>query len=177
MFQLLLAILTGIVIRGALAINFPYEAIKLTEDDIDKFPALNFAVANSEPAEGPKCKSLPGSPDWPIEAEWSQFNDSLEGALLKPSLQASSCYPGPTFDSAKCNFVISPPGNTRFFLDDAATTLTQWPAGDTCVASRDPQGDCTQGGFPTYVVNVTTVKHVQAGVNFARNKNVRLVIK
>ena len=177
MCHLLLVTLAGILTRGVLAINFPYEAIQLTQNDIDKFPALNFAVANSEPAEGPKCKSSPGGPDWPTDAEWSQLNDSLEGALLKPSLPASACYSGPTFDSTKCNFVISPPGNTRFFLDDAATTLTQWPAEDTCVATRDPEGNCTQGGFPTYVVNVTTAKHVQAGVNFARNKNVRLIIK
>ncbi|KAH7397515.1 hypothetical protein BKA64DRAFT_600285 [Cadophora sp. MPI-SDFR-AT-0126] len=177
MYQLLPVTLASFLTRGVLAINFPYEAIQLTQDDINDFPVLSFAAANSEPSDDPKCKAFPGSLDWPTEEEWNKLNASLDGALLKPLPPASACYPGPSFDAAQCNFVITPPGNTRFFLDAAATTLTQWPAGDTCVASRDPQGNCTQGGFPTYVVNVTTVKHVQAGVNFARNNNVRLIIK
>lgn len=33
------------------------------------------------------------------------------------------------------------------------------------------------GGFPMYVINATTPKHIQAGVNFARNSGVRLVVK
>lgn len=38
-------------------------------------------------------------------------------------------------------------------------------------------GNCTLGGYPSYVVNVSTVAHVQAAVNFARNNGIRLVIK
>ncbi|KAH6716547.1 hypothetical protein BKA61DRAFT_717939 [Leptodontidium sp. MPI-SDFR-AT-0119] len=179
MHQLVLIILSSILTQQVLCINFPYEAIQLTKEDIANFPAIDFASSESEPshASGPKCKAFPGSLDWPSYSDWSKLNETLEGSLLKPVLPTSACYPGSSFDTAKCNFVVNPPGNTRFFVDDAATTLTQWPAGDTCVASLNPRGNCTQGGFPTYVLNVTTVRHVQAGVNFARNKNIRLIIK
>lgn len=54
---------------------------------------------------------------------------------------------------------------------------TEWPQGDTCLPGLEVEGSCTQGRFPTYVVNVTTVKQVQVAVNFARNAEVRLVIK
>lgn len=43
---------------------------------------------------------------------------------------------------------------------------------DTTEASR-----CTLGGFPEYVGNVTSAAQVQLAVNFARNLNIRLVIK
>jgi hypothetical protein len=43
---------------------------------------------------------------------------------------------------------------------------------DTTEASQ-----CTLGGFPEYVVNVTSTAQVQLAVNFARNLNIRLVIK
>ena len=43
---------------------------------------------------------------------------------------------------------------------------------DTTEASQ-----CTLGGFPEYVVNVSTAAQVQLAVNFARNLNIRLVIK
>jgi FAD/FMN-containing dehydrogenase len=36
---------------------------------------------------------------------------------------------------------------------------------------------CTVGGYPTYVVNVTSVAQIQLAVNFARERNLRLVIK
>lgn len=36
---------------------------------------------------------------------------------------------------------------------------------------------CDMGAFPTYVVNVSTVSQIQLAVNFARNANLRLVIK
>jgi hypothetical protein len=36
---------------------------------------------------------------------------------------------------------------------------------------------CTHGAFPIYAVNVSNVAQVQLAVNFARNANLRLVIK
>lgn len=36
---------------------------------------------------------------------------------------------------------------------------------------------CTQGSYPTYVVNVSTVAQIQLSVNFARNQNLRLIVK
>ena len=36
---------------------------------------------------------------------------------------------------------------------------------------------CTVGGYPLYVVNARNTWDVQAAVNFARNKNIRLVVK
>lgn len=36
---------------------------------------------------------------------------------------------------------------------------------------------CTQGAYPTYVVNVSTVAQIKLAVDFSRNQNVRLVVK
>jgi len=55
-----------------------------------------------------------------------------------------------------------------------------WPIfqGKTCMAQNDTAGaECTLGGFPEYTVNVSTAAQVQLAVNFARNLNLRLVIK
>jgi FAD/FMN-containing dehydrogenase len=43
--------------------------------------------------------------------------------------------------------------------------------------TTNPNATCTRGGYPIYVVNVTTVAQIQLAVNFARNQNVRLVVK
>lgn len=50
--------------------------------------------------------------------------------------------------------------------------------GLSCLPTSDPTfGNCTQGTYPVYVVNARSVRDVQSTVNFARNLNLRLVIK
>lgn len=54
-----------------------------------------------------------------------------------------------------------------------------WPVyqGLTCIPRNSPNGTCTLGAYPTYAVNVSTVSQIQLTLNFARNANIRLVIK
>lgn len=49
--------------------------------------------------------------------------------------------------------------------------------GRTCLPTTDPHGSCTQGGYASYAVNVSSVAHIQLSLIFARLVNVRLVIK
>lgn len=48
--------------------------------------------------------------------------------------------------------------------------------GLTCLPSGQ-SGTCTLGGYPSWALNVTTVSQIQLAINFARNANLRLVIK
>lgn len=56
-----------------------------------------------------------------------------------------------------------------------------WPLyeGKTCLAGTDSTslGNCTQGGYSLYSVNVSNVAQIQLAVNFARSLNLRLVVK
>lgn len=54
-----------------------------------------------------------------------------------------------------------------------------WPIfqGRTCLPFDRPNGTCSLGSFPAYAVNVSSVAHIQLALNFARNSNIRLVIK
>ncbi|KAI1633705.1 hypothetical protein F4809DRAFT_666588 [Biscogniauxia mediterranea] len=167
------------VVKGA---NFPFEAEVLTEADIKDFPSIAFGniSALGEPPfyDGPECKEYPGSEGWPTDDEWVQLNASLGGVLLKPVPLGAACYDGPYRDEAKCDFILNNASTSRIWIDDPLSSFTTWPAGDACYATRDTEGlDCTQGGYPVYVVNASTVKHIQAAVNFARNRNLRIVIK
>ncbi len=159
--------------------NFQYETVQLTDAAIRDFPDIAFAENNSVPlsASETPCRAFPGSQDWPTEAKWSRLNASLHGALLQPHPPASVCYAGSSYDAAACSFLLGGVASTSFYLDDPLTVLTQWPEGNTCLPSLSPEGNCTRGGFPVYVVNATTVEHIQIAVNFARNNNLRLVIK
>lgn len=56
-----------------------------------------------------------------------------------------------------------------------------WPIyqGRTCFPRNDTTSadKCTLGGFPTHAVNVSSVAQIQLAINFARNRNIRVVIK
>lgn len=156
--------------------NFPYESILLIEEDTTSFPSIAFA-STSAPSPTPPCKFFPSSASWPLPSTWTALNTSLSGALLAPSPPASVCYN--SNNTAACTFLLFNASTSRVYLDDPLTVLTSWPQGDTCYAIANPPAGvtCTQGGFPSFVVNVTTVKQIQMAVNFARNRNIRLVIK
>ncbi|KAL1855241.1 hypothetical protein VTK73DRAFT_8593 [Phialemonium thermophilum] len=164
-------------------LNFPFEAVQLNETDVGNFSAIAFGnssdpASTPSPVPLPACREHPGSPHWPADAEWARLNSSLDGALLQPAPAAAVCYrDDPRYDESQCLWRLFNASRTRFYLDDPLNVLTQWPQGDTCPLSLFPRGRCTQGGSPVYVVNATSVRQIQIAVNFARNKNLRLVIK
>lgn len=49
--------------------------------------------------------------------------------------------------------------------------------GKTCMPQNGNDSTCDIGGFPSYAVNISTVAQVQLAINFARNTNVRLIVK
>jgi hypothetical protein len=164
----------------SLSYNFEFESIQLRDVDAAHFPAIaygNASTANSTD-DTPECKAFPDSPDWPLDDEWAKLNSSLDGVLLKPTPPGAACYnTSQDYDAVQCAWILANASRTRFYIDDPLTVLTAWAEGNTCPVSNNTSGTCTQGGFPVYVVNATTVKHIQIAVNFARNKNIRLIIK
>ncbi|KAF1949719.1 FAD/FMN-containing isoamyl alcohol oxidase-like protein MreA, partial [Byssothecium circinans] len=163
-------------IGSAYGIHFDWESIQLTEAETDNYPAIRFGDVDENFPLKP-CKSIPGDPDWPSEAAWNRFNDTLDGVLLKPFPLATPCYAGPLYDPVKCESLKKAWGNMALHANDPISVCSQWASGDSCVPTSQPNSTCSQGGYPVYVVNATTARHVQMAVNFARNMNIRLVIK
>jgi hypothetical protein len=158
-------------------VNFPFENITLADTDIENFSTIAFGNTTAPTSNWTSCRAFPGTPGWPIDDEWSQLNLTLGGAFLKPNPIGAVCYNGSLLDTDRCKYLVMNGSRNRVFIDDPLTVMTQWPEGDTCPTRLNPTGNCTQGRFPVYVVNATTVKQIQIAVNFARNKDLRLVIK
>lgn len=49
--------------------------------------------------------------------------------------------------------------------------------GRTCLPTSNQNLTYTLGGYPAYAVNISNFAQIQLAVNFARNANIRLVIK
>lgn len=62
-------------------------------------------------------------------------------------------------------------------MADPTSMMSPVYQGLTCQVTDDPTQSCTLGALPYYAVNISTVAQVQLTINFARNNNIRLVVK
>ena len=123
-----------------------------------------------------ECKATPGSKTWPRDGEWAALNHSLSGRLLKPSPPGAVCHPTqPTFDIAACPAVEAGWLTTAWHSDNPISVPENNWVNDTCLPN--PLDPCSGEGYPIYVVNATCSEDVKIGIDFAREKNVRLVVK
>lgn len=162
---------------------FESEKEQLTAADIEALPSesshlFEFGSLSNSRASNRSCKVYPGDVDWPSDQTWTALNQAVDGNLLKPHPRAAVCYDGPYYDAAECSKISANWTNSYIHLQDPIEMFSPIYQGLTCMPPSvyDSKG-CTAGGFPMYVINATTPKHVQAGVNFARNTGVRLVVK
>lgn len=126
-----------------------------------------------------RCKVYPGDREWPSDQAWDKLDQLVDGRLLnRPDPLAAVCYNGPVYNPAECAKVTAHWNESYSHFDNAVEMMSPVAQGMTCLPPNIfDSHNCTRGGFPMYVINATEPKHVQMGVNFARNTGVRLVVK
>ncbi|KAK1527881.1 FAD binding domain-containing protein [Colletotrichum paranaense] len=139
---------------------------------------LLYALVASADIAPARCKVYPGDISWPSDKAWAALNERVENRLLKPRPQAAACYSGAEYDEAACASMTATWTNSYTHLDDPIEMFSPVYQGLTCLPPNIyDSGNCTMGGFPWYVINATSAKHVQEGVKFAKETGVRLVVK
>jgi FAD/FMN-containing dehydrogenase len=105
----------------------------------------------------------PGEPGWPSEEAWLQLKKVVNGNLIKLKSPLFECKDLPK--SAECNELFKSLKNPYFIGDNPALTQTSgWL-------------DAWQSKASVYAVAAKTTSDVVEAVNFARNNNLRLVVK
>ncbi|GAB1319752.1 hypothetical protein MFIFM68171_09962 [Madurella fahalii] len=174
---------TAAAIKSTCTSRFDWENDQLTDAAIANSDASLFgfgddaaAVSESRP---PICKAFPGDASWPSQSVWDSFNTTLDGALIKTVPLAAPCYSNwPQYDPVACQHVRDNWLSPHFHVDDPTSAMFPIFQGRTCMPTDDPDSsNCTLGGYASYSVAVTKVRHIQLALNFARNTNVRLVVK
>ncbi|KAI7369207.1 hypothetical protein KC354_g2093 [Hortaea werneckii] len=147
-------------------------------------------------------KPFPGDAAWPSLWEWQALDLVTGGALIKPVPQAHVCYsnstgsvdetgsrrPGKGSIGRRGEKLGERPPKMCLNLcsqDDPIEMLSPLYQGMSCqppsefnstVGAFDNGALCTQGGYPSHVVDVRTVAQMQLTINFARNKGIRLEV-
>ena len=105
----------------------------------------------------------PSSPDWPSKETWEELNDAVGGMLVKVETPLASCRQPAGGDA--CTAVFKELKNPYYIRDQAGITQT---LGWIDAWSFEPSA---------YAVAARQTSDVVAAVNFAREHNLRLVIK
>jgi len=110
-----------------------------------------------------RSRVRPSDPDWPDAARWDALNRAVGGRLMVVRSPLADCRDMP--DGPACQAVFKALKNPYAIGDDAALTQTcGWIDAWTAQAS-------------TYAVAAETADDVAAAVRFARDHNLRLVVR
>ncbi|KAI8272682.1 FAD-linked oxidoreductase ZEB1 [Colletotrichum sp. SAR 10_98] len=126
------------------------------------------------------CKVFPGDSAWPSSATLSVFDLLTGSALLDSVPSAAVCYKDwPQYDEAKCAEVTAQWASPSYQASEPTGLDFPLYEGVSCLPPSLTRSNatCTQGGHPSYVLNATNVAQIQLAVNFARNLNLRLIVK
>jgi FAD/FMN-containing dehydrogenase len=119
-----------------------------------------FAAGRTAP---PTSRLRPTDPEWPSEASWNQLDRDVGGRLVKVRSPLAACVGGTP--DANCAQVFKELKNPYYLGDEVGLTQSLgWVGAWTSQPSA-------------YAVAAKTTGDVVAAVNFARTKNLRLVVK
>jgi hypothetical protein len=114
-------------------------------------------------ASKPLCRRRPSDADWPSKAAWKRLNDEVDGNLIPVEFPIDACIKDA--DGAECKNLIADLKNPYFVGDHPGLTQTlgwvdAWftKPSEFAVAAKD-------------------ANHVAAAVNFARENDLRVVVK
>ena len=135
-------------------------------------PLLSIGVATlAEPASdnrplpigGTRRRIRPSDPAWPNSASWDRLNREVGGHLIKVQPLFAAC--AADLQGAECREVLQR-ANNPFYLGDqpAGTQVCGWL-------------DAWMPAASVYAVAAQNAADVAAAVNFARESNLRLVVK
>ena len=119
--------------------------------------------AGSVHAAVPKTRVRPGEAGWPSQASWDRLREAVGGRLTKVSSPLVACTQAPT--GQYCEPLFRRLKNPYFLRDEVGLTQTLgWVDAWTSAPSA-------------YAIAAESTADVVAGVNFARENNLRLVLR
>jgi FAD/FMN-containing dehydrogenase len=131
------------------------------------------------------CKCYFGDECWPLSSEWAALNTTVGGqlaVLVPPESACHTFFNGtlgtiPTYDAAECADLTANYAREQWINDQDATLMWKYFTNSSCVPTTDPSTPCTPGYYGTYVIRATEKEHLKAGVDFAREHNLRLIVR
>lgn len=167
--------------------NAQVARLSILSQSIPALTRISSHPLSSQPQSGnPETNSqqTPESTCWPSTPKWTSLNASVDGQLIHNHPIAKPCYPGPDYDASLCQHISeqwtdsifreSQPVGYTYPLANACPPVSGARAGAGAISKAT---SCNLGNAPVYTINATKADHVAEGIRFAKENNVRLVVK
>ncbi|KAF6801100.1 FAD binding domain-containing protein [Colletotrichum sojae] len=139
------------------------------------------------------CKCYFGDDCWPKPETWDALNATVSGNLhvhIPPEAACHDIFAGTlgnisTYDAAKCAEVTENWEDEQWTWDFSTSRTDQLGLNlwkyftnvTSCPLTDDPSTPCTLGYYGVYVVEALEKSHIKAGIDFAREHNLRLIVR
>ncbi|CZR67902.1 related to isoamyl alcohol oxidase [Phialocephala subalpina] len=127
------------------------------------------------------CHYLPEDAGWPSWNQWGSLNQSVGGRLIAGKPLASVCY-GHEANAAACTALQADWTEELIYFTDPIAVMSPKFLNDSCTpfiatATASNSSACALGNLPNYAINVSSAEDLVAGFKFAKDNNIRLVVK
>ncbi|KAH6855497.1 hypothetical protein B0I37DRAFT_442329 [Chaetomium sp. MPI-CAGE-AT-0009] len=144
---------------------------------------LSNAAVTTAARQG-NCRFLPGDAGWPSDSKWDALNKTVGGRLIRGVPIGQPCY-GSSPDASACSEVQRTWADQEPFIADPVNVVSFYHESDSCSPFYGPLSaneetrhfNCSQGRVASYAINVGDAAAAIAGVRFARENNIRLLVK
>ncbi|CAD6452299.1 200ca50e-fd55-49ae-b11c-d6c02fd245bd [Sclerotinia trifoliorum] len=125
-----------------------------------------------------KCRNLPSDPSWPNKSQWNQLNATINGRLIQGTPLGQPCYE-PQLNSEKCAQIQSEWINLPPYENDPVNIMAPYWQNNSCnpILATNTNNTCILGNLASYALNISNAGDVIAGLEFARENNIRVTIK
>ncbi|KAL2259518.1 hypothetical protein VTK26DRAFT_6786 [Humicola hyalothermophila] len=122
------------------------------------------------------CKCFPGDSCWPSVRDWDALNQTVGGRLVATVPLARPCH-DPHYDPVRCQVLRDGWQDPATHMGDSASVMAPFFANQSCDPFTPRSKPCTLGNYVAYAVAAESASDVIAAVNFARERNIRFVIR
>lgn len=148
---------------------------------VTSFPSLDavnmgFGWTQSTAANLTDCRCFPGDSCWPAAVVWGSFNNTVGGKLVATVPLATPCH-GAAFNEAECDALRATWLLPSTHMETSSSIMAPWFANESCEAFLPPTSQCVTGAYVQYSVDAREASDYQATIRFAKDHNIRLVIR
>ncbi|GLB08246.1 hypothetical protein AtubIFM57258_004134 [Aspergillus tubingensis] len=128
-----------------------------------------------------ECRCQPSDACWPSPDDWKHLNESIGGHLVRVYPIGHVCH-APFFNQASCNQLVHLQYDSNWRAEQPGALQSfnweNWPGkNESCTIEANLSSVCGQGRIPLYSAVVHSVNEIRTVVRFAKQRNIRLVIK
>ncbi|KAH7321613.1 hypothetical protein BKA65DRAFT_408007 [Rhexocercosporidium sp. MPI-PUGE-AT-0058] len=122
------------------------------------------------------CLCMPRDICWPSPSTWDQLNSTVGGRLVATVPLGSPCH-DPVYNETACAALRDGWMDSQLHMDSSSSIMAPFFANQSCDPFTLASRPCLLSNYVSYAVNVSCPDDVIAAIKFAKENEIRFVIR